>query len=494
MKKLLVDDWIVKSKGGVYKVDNNRDLIVRFDKHLKVTKNDIVNKFFISKESYKNRIGKIAGYANYFFNYYDPHKTTLNKIGILKALIDNKSKRVKKKYFTSLLIDYVFTDDCKDAIEKMVEENYLNILDKDNDAKIRHLELVINDAYGKKIMCAVIAINIVYPLIIHYVITHNKKNDDLYEYFVPIMDMFSDEKIDIHEKIALYVWTHIQINVKRNKKSWRQRLQLGDMGKDEFYDICLRKYIITDALPSLIFDKHMGAYFNRYIDQQLGFYIRAEYDYMPVELDNDRQSESKLSSMDKFEMTLNKQDESIIILADKNIETVIDTIKERYNMESDEAELAYYMENLELDKIQEQMINYFYARYFNGFRDLKLIKRCDLIELAILLKRRLQAQGMIYFPYILTGNFKHRGKTNKILTKKLLKEIKSSTEYQAMIKSKFEYIIELKGKDPIIGLLQSILNSTYKYVDYDNQERTGKNIEYDIELFIYEFLSFINQI
>lgn len=122
MKKLLVDDWIVKSKGGVYKVDNNRDLIVRFDKHLKVTKNDIVNKFFISKESYKNRIGKIAGYANYFFNYYDPHKTTLNKIGILKALIDNKSKRVKKKYFTSLLIDYVFTDDCKDAIEKWLKK------------------------------------------------------------------------------------------------------------------------------------------------------------------------------------------------------------------------------------------------------------------------------------------------------------------------------------------------------------------------------------
>lgn len=491
MRKLLVDDWIIKNKGGVYKVDKNRDVIVRFDKQLNVTKNNTVNKFFISKESYKNRICKIAGYSNYFFNYYDPDKNVLTNIGIIKALIDNKSKHIKKKYFISLLKDFVFNDDCKLAIEKMVNENYLYKLDKDRGIIP---ELVINDIYGKRIMSAVVAINIVYPLIIHYVIKCNKKNNDLYDYFVPIMDIFSDEKIDIHEKIALYVWTHIQINVKRNKKIWKQRLQLGDMGKDEFYDICLRKYIITDALPSLIFDKHMGAYFNKYIDQQLGFYIRAEYDYMPVELDNDRQSESKLSSMDKFEMTLNKQDESIIILADKNIETVINTIKERYNMESDEAELAYYMKNLELDNIQEQMINYFYARYFNGFRDLKLIKKYDLIELTLLLKRRLQAQGMIYLPYILTGNFKHRGKTNKILTKKLLKEIKSSTEYQAMIKSKFEYIIELKGKDPIIGLLQSILNSTYKYVDYDNQERTGKNIEYDMDLFIYEFLSFINQI
>lgn len=491
MNKLLVDDWIIKNKGGVYKVDNNRDVLVRFDKQLNVTKNNTVNKFFISKESYKNRINKIAGYSNYFFNYYDPDKNILTNIGIIKAFVDNKSKHIKKKYFMSLLTDFVFTDECKIGIERMVDENYLYKLNKDKGIIP---ELIINDIYGKRIMCAVVAINIVYPLIVHYVIKHNKKNNDLYDYFVPIIDMFSDEKIDIHEKIALYVWTYIQLDSKRNKKSWKQRIQLGDMGKEEFYDICLRKHVITDALPALIFDNHMGAYLFRYIDQQLGFFIRAEYDYMPVELDNEKQSDSKLSSLDKFEMTLNKQDESIIILADKNIETVINTIKERYNIESDESEFIYYMEHLKLDKIQEQMINYFYARYFNGFRDLRLIKKRDLIELAILLKRRLQAQGMIYLPYIITGNFKHRGKANKILTKKLLKEIKSSTEYQAMIKSKFEYIIELKGKDPIIGLLQSILNSTYKYVDYDNQERTGKNIEYDIELFIYEFLSFINQI
>ena len=306
--------------------------------------------------------------------------------------------------------------------------------------------------------------------------------------------MFSDEYIDIHEKIALFVWTNVQISTKKDKKSWHQRLQLGDMGKDEFYDICLRKHIITDSLPSLIFDNHMGAYFKRFIDRQIGFYIGGEYDYMPIELDNKPRADLGLSSIDRFEMTLNKQDESIIILADNNIENVISTIKERYNLETDEEELDYYISNLKLDSIQIQLINYFYARYFNGFRDLKLIKKSDHIELTLLLKRRLQAQGMIYLPYILTGNFKYRGKSNKILTKKIIKEIKMSTDYQDMIKSKFEYILEFKGEDPIIGLLQSILNSTYKYVDYDNTERTGKDITYDIDVFIYEFLSFINQI
>lgn len=495
MKKVLVDDWIVYNRGGVYKVDRNKDVVVRFDKILNVTKNNSVNKFFIPKESYKNRIEKIAGYSNYFFKYYDPDKYILNKIGIIKALVDNKSKRVKKKYFMSLLLDYVFTLDCRMAIEKMVDDNYLYILDKNKDSVLtKHFELIINDRYGKRIMCAVVAINIVYPLIVHYVTIYNKKDADLYEYFVPLLDMFSDETIDIHEKLALFVWTNVQISAKRDKKSWRQRLQLGDMGKDEFYDICFRKHIITDSLPSLIFDNHMGAYFKRVIDRQIGFYIGAEFDYMPIELDNDKRGDMSISSMDRFEMSLNRQDESIIILADNNIQNVIATIKERYNLETYEEELEYYINNLELDSVQVQLINYFYARYFNGFRDLKLIKKSDHIELTLLLKRRLQAQGMIYLPYILTGNFKYKGKSNKILTKKIIKEIKLSTDYQEMIKSKFEYIVKLKGKDPIIGLLQSILNSTYKYVDYDNKDRTGKDIDYDIDVFIYEFLSFINQI
>ena len=74
----------------------------------------------------------------------------------------------------SLLLDYVFTIDCKRKIEKMVDENYLNILDKNKDSELtKHYELIINDRYGKRIMCAVVAINIVYPLIIHYITVKN---------------------------------------------------------------------------------------------------------------------------------------------------------------------------------------------------------------------------------------------------------------------------------------------------------------------------------
>lgn len=491
-KRLLVDDWIIKNRGGVYRIDKNKNVIVRFDKLLNVDTNAKVNEFYISRISYKNRLDKITGYANYFFKYYDPEKEVLNRIGLIKALIDIKNKKIKKKYFMTLIFDGILTPTTIKSIENMVDDNYLYILGK-NSTIVDHHEQIISDKYGKRIMCGVVAINILYPLIIHFVTSCNKNDEDLYEYFVPIMDVFSNDDIDVHEKIAMFVWSVVQISVKKNKKLWRQRAELGDMGKDEFYDICLRKHIITDSIPSLIFDNNMASYFQKVLEQQLGFYLRAEYDYVPVEL-NDKKGEGNLSSMDKFEMTLTKLDESNVIIAEKNLKNVISTLKERFNLEISIEEYNYYITNLKLDKIQIQLINYYYARYFNGYRDLKLIGPFEYIELALILKRRLQAQGSIYLPYILTGNFKNRGKANKILTKKLIKGIKNSVEYQDMVSNKFDYAIQLKGKDPVLGLLQSILSSTYMYVDYDNEERTGKKIEYDIDIFIVEFLSFINQI
>lgn len=491
-KKPLVDDWTIMNKGGVYKIDKNRNVIVRFDKILNVPKNNTVNEFLILRTSYKNRLDKVVGYSNYFFKYYDPKKEVINKIGLIKGIIDVKCKKVKKKYFMTLVSDIVLTTSFIRSIENMVDDNYLYILGKNSIVNEYH-DHIISDKYGKRIMCAVVAINILYPLIIHFVTTCNKKDDDLYEYFLPIIDIFSDEVIDIYEKIAMFVWSIIQISAKKNRKLWRQRAELGDMGKDEFYDICLRKHIITDSLPSLIFDNNMASYFQKVLEQQIGFYLRSEYEYMPILL-NDERDENSLSSIDKFEMTLSKLDESIVILAENNLKNVISTLKERFNLYISKSEYDYYVSNLNLDKIQIRLINYYYAKYFNGYRDLKLIGPFEYIELVLMLKRRLQAQGSIYLPYILTGNFKNRAKTNKILTNKLIKEIQNSVEYQDMIANKLEYIIQLKGKDPVLGLLQSILSSTYMYVDYDNKERTGKKIEYDIDVFIVEFLSFINQI
>jgi hypothetical protein len=200
-----------------------------------------------------------------------------------------------------------------------------------------------------------------------------------------------------------------------------------------------------------------------------------------------------LSGLDKLAMSLEKVDESLTILSEINIKQVIKKIKKKINIEISKEEVEYYMYNHVVSPFQKQLVFNYFARYFGGFRDLAMVSRRQYIKLILLLQKALQLQGKIYLPQIIVGNILKLN-TRTIQNTKFLSKIETSSIYQSIVKDKFNTIDQIKKNNTILGLLSTILNTTFTIVDYDKPEMTGLPLEVNDDIVSDEFLDFLNQL
>lgn len=193
-------------------------------------------------------------------------------------------------------------------------------------------------------------------------------------------------------------------------------------------------------------------------------------------------------------MNSSKIDESIVILSDVNIKKTIKRIRNKMHIELSKDEIEYYRENTKITKFQSQLVFYYYAKYFGGYRDLQMLNRTQYIKLLVMLKKRLQYQACVYLPQLLTGNIETRLNARTIRNDKFLTKIKTSSIYQRIIDDKYSTLADINKEDLIISMMSTILNTTFTFVDYDNDELLGKPIEVSQDILCDEFLNFLNQL
>jgi hypothetical protein len=164
------------------------------------------------------------------------------------------------------------------------------------------------------------------------------------------------------------------------------------------------------------------------------------------------------------------------------------------NVNIPKEEIAFYKKNHNINKFQVQLVYYYYAKHFGGYRDLNLLTRKQYLKLLVLLKRKLQFQGLVYLPQILTGNVEKLNKRT-IQNAKFLMKIENSVIYQTLVNEKFSTLDELKKSNLILNLLSTIINTQFTIVDYDNDEKLGEKLEIaNPDILSDEFLSFLNQL
>lgn len=158
-------------------------------------------------------------------------------------------------------------------------------------------------------------------------------------------------------------------------------------------------------------------------------------------------------------------------------------------------EVQFYKDFYKFDKFQVNLVKYYYARYFNGFRDLNMLTRDQYVKLLIILKRRLQSQGYLFLPFILSGNIKNKLNTRTIQNKKFIMKVETSTLYQELINNKFAYIMDLKEDNSmILNIISTVLNTAFSYVEYDAPYLLGEQIETIPDVVCEEMLTYLNQI
>lgn len=491
-----VDEWELTEKDALVMHDGKL-VIIPFDK---IFKRDIqaINTFVIKKDSYVKRLGDdpkqgkgITHYINYFIRFYDPEKELIMTYLKLKYFIDDKNRKPSVPAFIKMMYYLLFTDTMMAKIRKMVDDNYyVPVQTKDGLKYVESLEF--RDEHAKVMMYISMAMKIMVPVMFHFINTNNlNKEVPLFDFYEKLFYMFSEE-INIYNKLWVTTQARVRHNYTKNKVLWDQREVMG-VDPLTYANSLLKDKIISETMFKYTFDKNIVSFNSVVIDKQLGYFIIEPYDHTMVELTSDKDSEG-LSGLDKLEMNSVKIDESLIILSNTNIKRTIKKIRKSLNIEIPKEEVDFYKEHYVINKFQVQLVNYFYAKYFGGYRDLNLLTRKNYLRLLILLKKRLIFQGFVYLPQILTGNVEKLNKRT-IQNHKFLVKIENSSVYNELVNQKFSTLEELNKSNLILNLLSTILNTSFRLVDYSSPEKLGEKIEINNpDILSDEFLNFLNQI
>lgn len=194
-------------------------------------------------------------------------------------------------------------------------------------------------------------------------------------------------------------------------------------------------------------------------------------------------------------MSLEKVDESLSIISEINIKQTIKQIKKRMRIKVTKEEVDYYIQHHKISQLQIQILFNYFANHFNGFRDLNMLTRRQVVKLLVLLKKALLLQNSenIFLPHILTANVVKLN-TRTIQNNKFLTKIQTSATYRRLVDDKFSTIDQLKKDNNIIlNMLSTMINTTFTIVDYDKRDKTGELLDVNPDILADEFLDLLNQ-
>lgn len=157
-----------------------------------------------------------------------------------------------------------------------------------------------------------------------------------------------------------------------------------------------------------------------------------------------------------------------------------------------EDEINFYLRELKDDNgeiingFQKQLIFNLFYKYFGDTESIKGINSIDYVKLMLVAKRMLQNHMMRYLPYIISS------KVEKIVARKTL----NKKEYARMQQSQNYPLVVEKYKNEkilkqIFGTIATIITSTFRVIDFYDNEFHGKEIDMEIDFIIEEALMYV---
>lgn len=468
-----------------------------------------IERFLIKKNSYEANLELVARYINYFIEFYDEDNELLLSYLKLKYLVDNKNKEHKLgvKLMKSYIYNILITPSVVEKIKQMTRDNYL--LDIDSDKKIQDYkeDTRFTDLHAKILLSASTAAKIILPIGIHYLSTEGQGFEmikGIYQFFRPTLDLFSEDDVDMYTKLRVWIGKMVDANVMGNRNAWQDKAVIYDDVSNAKAISLFEKDIMVDTFYKYMYepDFKKGKWVesnpimlnNVVISSQLKFSNRTRYKYNITEISANTSGDEELSGMDKLLMNASKIDETLIILAEENMTESIERMRSQLPFITDE-EIDYYYRNCTITKLHQTLINYYYAKYFGGFVELNFAPKRQLITLMVMMKRRMMKDGFIYLPQLLSGNIEGKMSNRVIQNSKFLNKIETSPLYKVIMEEKYSVIVDLKKENnSIIGILSSLINSKFTFVDFDMQDVINEPIVINQDTLSDEFINFIQLI
>jgi len=476
--------------------DSNKYIMIEFDKIFGIQNISHMNKLELHKRSYYSIAELICESIVRVFEECEEN-AVLPYLSVLYKIRDTK-----RDYpfidFKKDIINTVNNESVKLAISNYIDQNYVNEMDDKTEEmkqrkKINH-ELQFTDEHVKILLEIAESIRISIPLVTNYAVRFGLDiNDTLYIIFKEII-MFYEEDIELLNKIHRFIYSRVVSTQYSDKTIWSL---LTNKSKDvnvitmEFF-----KDIIIGILPKTIFDKNIVNLLHVVIKRKINFEFSKNYklNFKPVNL-NQVDSEG-LTQFDKWEISMNKENEAKTIINQISIKHQINNIKQQFGVSITKNEFKYYKENIQINSFQTNILFLFFAKY-SSYSNLN---SCSLNEYIMLL--------ICFYKWLVNNNYPMLAKyiigRADVYNEKRINSRNSKTfekmihckAYNQLLKNKFYYIKEnLAENNYLIKMVGSLIVSKYMELNpYNIYKETGEifngEIKTDVERIADEILNF----
>lgn len=457
--------------------------------------------FIIERGLFLKKIDVLCKYMDYFIEFFDEDKELPVTMIHIKNKLDSKKESLTTKEFVKLIQIKFFRDSSlKRNIYRMVDANYdLDVTVDKKTGRVFNGPTDFTNEEVKHLLAISIFMKMVIPVISQYISTNTKYtklelSNLVTEVFVDCFyNMGTYEDIDGDDLMTkLYIFTRDKIlkHYGANSVLWNQQCALRGLTENRHIDTILTKHLLGNNMFKFQFDNNIIAFLKSIVETQLLCTInKVKYKANPIRIDGVKDVNG-LSPIDKLNQSMAKLDEGQVIRCEKSLQD-IDRFKKEWDIYPTDDELCYYLENFYLDSaFHMELLGYFYAHLFDGYTELSTMEMDVKLELLVVAKRKLENDGYIALPRLLTSVTIGKTSARTLQSAKYTAKLTASNDYIDITTKKYK---SLKGQyDNVINdMISTVLNSNFSYVEYDNPALTKELIVFDENVIGEELLRFM---
>lgn len=457
--------------------------------------------FHIILKHFTNKMPDVVNHMNYYIRFYDLDREFLLAYISLKYIVDTKTKYLTTKSLKSFIMDRIMTETFMNRIIKMVDDLYVINIDTDKNNSYHSTPKITNE-HARVILAVSFAIRLLMPVCIHFTnVTPTIESRTGYipcfqTIYMAIIRKFEQKThTPIYGALCKFIEYRVIKRSNSDKTILDKKQQIHGDNMMTYLDHLIHEVIIVKSIYKLDYEQSVVSFFDAIIQKNYRQYKSEKFASKPVELsseDQQKDSDDFLTHAESIEMSMYRIDESNSIITKINSDRVMKNIRRNFNIPISDEEFEFYMDNIKLNPLIQRLLHMFYSNFFHDTTAINLLPRHEIVYLTVILKKFLQLKGMIVLPQICTATVRGKFKENAIKNRRFNEKYENSTHFQHVLQEKFAYVEQLNPKEsPTRKLLSTIINSTFIWVD-PNEEINGKeNDDVDIDVIIDEFETFL---
>lgn len=464
-----------------------------------------------TKRCYNNMRDHIALYLNYFEKFYDEDKELWAIYMNMKYKMDINSQYYDETQFKQDLFHFIldYRSSIFQKVNQMNEENYNLVLSYRNS---RNPVLQYTETHAKVMMRASVLMNMVIPLVTHFMFVKNVPNSSSQAFILSIfktliLDQVKEyDHIDISSKLYETAYTNISKNANDHAKLWEMQPIRGIHPSTHIVN-CVEN-IIVSIMPKYVYNFNIVHFNYKSIINNTKFQVTdISYEYTFVSLSSSKRDEDNNSEFDKYESYQTKDSEAKFLTNRANYQYVMRSLERMYGpFDSDElafinAELSrndtvhYNEETGEItvtpdtrSSIRDIQKGYIFLLFCSAFNDpltLREINLVDYIKLMVIARQILNEWNLTTLALIFTSRFE----TGKIKALNVREKARvESHPFFPMLLQKYNNNPDCINK--ILEIIGFILASRFTIIDFHNPDLHGQEIPIITDIIIDEVIKF----